>query len=112
MTSVIQCLRQSWNVDHSDQRISIVIRKWDTEGIISSNDASFSIKTTSALRSIFRIFALREAPHSNCVGYFKFMYGDKHISGDHTPDELTLSDGDCIDAFPCVDEDVVGSRFV
>ena len=109
MASLIQQFRKPFD---SDQRITIIIRKWDKEGLKTINDASFSIKTTSSFRSIFSIFALRETPYSDCLGYFKFMYGDQLISGDDTPNTLQFSDGDCIDAIPCGDEDVLGSSFV
>ena len=39
------------------------------------------------------------------------MVGTRELSGEECPGDVPISDGDCIDAIPCLD-DVVGSRFV
>jgi len=91
-------------------RINITIRKWDETGK-RSQDTPFTIKPDSSFRGIFRIYAVRESLFPDCLGYFKFMAGDRMVSEDESPMDAHISDGDCIDAVPCVD-DLVGSRFV
>lgn len=92
-------------------RINIVIRLWDAAGKVSSKDTPFSVKTTSPLKNILRIYTVRETAFPNCLGYFRFMVGNRELTGDESAIDASISDGDCIDAMPCLD-DVVGSRFV
>jgi len=93
-------------------RINIVIRKWDSDGTSTTVASTYTIKSSSAIRTILRIYSIRESPFSNCYGYFKFIAGERILNGDETPIDLALSDGDCIDAVPCSKEDISGSRFV
>ena len=81
-------------------RINLTIRLWNetNSGII--RDSQFSIKSSSRLSVIFRIFNARESPVKECFGYFRFVFGNKILFGDETPQELSLNDGDVIDASP------------
>lgn len=93
-------------------RINLTIRKWDSKGgKIVGTDTPFTVKPTSSFRGIFRIYAVRETEHADCLGYFQFMAGDKLLNLEDCPSDAKLSDGDCIDAIPCTD-DVTGGRFV
>lgn len=102
---------QQHQTNHSD-RISFTIRLWDRAGDKALKDLPFTVKSTSQLRAIFRIFSLRESPHRHCLGYFKFILGTRPVSEEESPNDIGLSDGDCIDAMPPGQEDLVGSRFV
>jgi hypothetical protein len=95
----------------TSDRINLVIRLWDSTGKAALKDTPFTIKTTSPLKNILRIYSVRETIFPNCLGYFRFMVGTRELSGEECPGDVPISDGDCIDAIPCLD-DVVGSRFV
>ena len=93
------------------ERIGVVIRLWDACGKKSLRDTQFTVKSSSPLKNILRIYSVREAINPLCLGYFKFMVGSRELSGEESAMEAGLSDGDYIDAIPCL-EDVVGGRFV
>ena len=90
-------------------RINVTIRRWDESG--ASSDTPFVMKSSSPFKAIFRIYSIRESKFPNCYGYFKFMAGDRVLCEDDCPMDVCISDGDCIDAVPAMD-DLVGSRFV
>ena len=92
-------------------RINLTVRLWDPSGQQLIKDTSFSIKTSSPLKNILRIYSVRECEHPSCLGFFRFSFGDRQLSGDESPLDLALNDGDCIDATPGLD-DIAGSRFV
>jgi hypothetical protein len=94
----------------SNNRINITIRRWDSSGK-RSKDTPFTLKPDSQFRVIFRIYAVRESEFPDCLGYFKYMVGDRLISEDDCPQDASVTDGDCIDAIPCID-DPIGARFV
>ena len=89
-------------------RINLTIRLWNDSNSQIVRDSNFSIKTSSRLGVIFRIFNARESPAKNCFGYFRYVSGSKVLFGDETPLELSLSDGDVIDASP----NTTGEQFV
>lgn len=118
MTSIVDSLRPVASFFSSasgrrskTERISLTIRLWDVAGKITAKDTPFSIHPDSPLKNILRIYAVREAVFPNCFGHLRFMVGSRVLSEDESANDLRLSDGDCIDAIPCVD-DMVGSRFV
>lgn len=86
---------------NSSERITFTIRLWDeSNSVIIRDDSSFSLKTCSSLKTIFRIFIARECPIENCFGFFRFSFGDKILFGEESPIDLSLNDGDVIDAVP------------
>jgi hypothetical protein len=93
-------------------RITFSIRLWDRSGKIVIRDLPFTIKPTSPLRAVFRIFSLRESPHTDCLGYFKFVAANRVLTDEDRPCDIGIGDGDCIDALPPDSEDYSGSRFV
>jgi hypothetical protein len=95
----------------SDDRINVSVRLWDAAGKRVVKDTPFSIKPSSPLKNILRIYSVREAVFPSCLGYFRFSFGSRELSGEESPLDLSLSDGDFIDAVPSLD-DLVGSRFV
>jgi hypothetical protein len=89
-------------------RINITIRLWDESNSEIVRDSEFSIKSSSRLAGIFRIFIAREGLFKECFGYFRFAYNSRVLFGDETPQELSISDGDVIDATPNMN----GEQFV
>lgn len=100
------------NRNSQQDRINITIRRWDSKGgKVVGEDTPFTVKPTSSFRGIFRIYAVRETEHPDCLGFFQFMAGDKVLNLEDCPADARVADGDCIDAIPCTD-DLAGSRFV
>lgn len=93
-------------------RITFSIRLCDRSGKRVIRDLPFTIKPTSSLRAVFRIFSLRESPHTECLGYFKFVASNRVLTDEDRPCDIGIGDGDCIDALPPDSEDYSGSRFV
>ena len=89
-------------------RINITIRLWYESNDAIVRDSEFSIKSSSRLGVIFRIFIAREGLFKECFGYFRFAFNSRVLFGDETPQELLISDGDVIDAIPNMN----GEQFV
>ncbi len=87
------------------------VRLWDATGKTVVKDTEFTIKPDSPLKNILRIYAVREAVNPECLGYLRFMVGSREIGGEESAIDVSINDGDCIDAIPCLD-DIVGARFV
>ena len=117
MTSLVDSLRPVRSLfavrsrSTNPARINVTIRLWDVTGKVTVKDTPFSINPESPLKHILRVYAVREAVFPNCLGYLRFMVGSRQLTEDETPNDVRLSDGDCIDALPCID-DIIGSRFV
>ena len=94
---------------YNSQRINITIRTLDHRGY-SKEGSLFTVKPSSTFCAIFRIYAVRESPYPNCFGYFKFMFCDRTLSGEDTPTDVGIGDGECIDAIACLeDHDDIGA---